>query len=107
MTVAGSPGASRIRKKFSTTIASRTITPFTIRWATNDSIRRPSLTHHHDFTSQPSARSLVNPGVPEAVIDADRGRDQVLDLAIGDSGKLQFQHPRHRHVLDQYLLSLL
>src|ERR1700680_4305130 len=50
--------------------------------------------------------SLVNPGVAEAVIDADGGRNKVLDPATGDGRKLQFEHPCHRHVLHQDFLRL-
>src|SRR5450755_668782 len=132
MTTAGSPGASRIRKKFKTMIASKTIAPLTMRWATNDSISRPPIPcsvcrsgrsrcgvrcatplpdgercYRAAFVAHFSSRiriSLVNPGVAEAVIDADRRRDKVLDPATGDGRKLQFEHPCHRHVVHQDFL---
>src|SRR5712664_2339720 len=57
--------------------------------------------------ASPPMRSLVDPGVAEAVIDADGRGNKVLDLAAGNGRKLQFEHPRHRHVFDQDLLRLL
>src|SRR6266699_2980641 len=48
----------------------------------------------------------VDPGVTEAIVHADRGRDEVLDIAAGDGGELQFKHPRHRYVVGQHLLRL-
>src|SRR5947207_11498344 len=51
--------------------------------------------------------SLVQPCVLEAVVDADAGGDQVLDLAAHCGRELQLEHPGHRHVLDQDLLRLL
>jgi DNA-binding MarR family transcriptional regulator len=35
--------------------------------------------------------SFVDPGIAEAVIDADRRSDEILDLATGDGRKLQLQ----------------
>src|SRR6266849_9074067 len=57
--------------------------------------------------ASPPMRSLVDPGVAEAVIDADGRGNKVLDLAAGNGRKLQFEHPRHRHVFDQDFLRLL
>src|ERR1700722_4292504 len=50
---------------------------------------------------------FVDPGVAKAVVDADRGGDQVLDVAAGDGRELQFEQPGHRHVVDQDLLRLV
>src|SRR6266852_3077326 len=50
---------------------------------------------------------LVDPRIAKTVIDTDRGRDEVLDLASRNGRELKLKHPGDRHVLDQDLLRLL
>src|ERR1700722_4486536 len=49
---------------------------------------------------------FIDPCVAEAVIDADRGSDEILDVAAGDGGELQFELPCNGHVFGQNLLHL-
>src|SRR5260363_242793 len=100
ITTAGSPGASRIKKKFSTMMARRTMTPFATRWAMKESIVGPWWSARHDrvmrwsaalMAALPQTALFVEPGVPEAVVDADARGDQVLHLALGDRRELQLQ----------------
>jgi hypothetical protein len=69
----------------------------------NDSIRSSWLS---DGDRPAQHASLLDPCIAKTVIDADRGGDQVLDLAMGDGRKLQFEQPGHRHILDQDFLRL-